>query len=142
MASYVDKVLIAGERVLHRGRISLWAFTWAIVLGVIGIAAFGLGLVLLAWVWIEVRSTELAITNKRIIAKFGFVSRRTVEINLAKVESIQVDQTVLGRMLDYGTIIVSGAGNPVAPIANIATPLEFRRRFMEAIDRQQPAKSI
>jgi len=141
MASYVDKVLIANERVLHRGRISLWAFTWAIVLGVIGIAAFGLGLALLAWVWIKVRSTELAITNKRIIAKFGFVSRRTVEINLAKVESIQVDQTVLGRMLDYGTIIVSGAGNPVAPISNIATPLEFRRRFMEAIDRQQPAKS-
>ena len=141
MASYVDKVLIANERVLHRGRISLWAFTWAIVLGVIGIAAFGLGLALLAWVWIKVRSTELAITNKRIIAKFGFVSRRTVEINLAKVESIQVDQTVLGRMLDYGTIIVSGAGNPVAPISNIATPLEFRRRFMEAIDRQQPATS-
>jgi uncharacterized membrane protein YdbT with pleckstrin-like domain len=139
MASYVDKVLIAGERVLHRGRISLWPFAWAIVLGVL-LLPIVIGIAVLAWVWVKVKSTELAITNKRIIAKFGFVSRRTVEINLAKVEAIQVDQSVLGRMLDYGTIIVSGAGNPVAPIPSIADPLEFRHRFMEATDREQPAE--
>jgi uncharacterized membrane protein YdbT with pleckstrin-like domain len=137
VTSYVDKVLIEDERVLHRGRISLWPYAWAIVLGVLLLVVV-VGLVILLWVWIQVRSTELAITNKRIIAKFGFISRRTVEINLAKVESIQVDQNVWGRMLDYGTIVVSGAGNPVAPVPNIGNPLEFRRRFMEATDREQP----
>lgn len=135
MASYVDSVLISGETVMHRGHVSLWPHAWKILLGVVLLPAFGLGLVFLAWVWIVYRTTEIAITNKRIIAKFGFVSRSTIEINLPKVESVQVDQGVLGRMLDYGTIIVSGAGTPNLAIPGAAEPLEFRKHFMEATDR-------
>jgi len=141
MSSYVEKVLIADEKVLHKGKVSLWPYAWAIALGILLLAIL-IGIALLVWVWVKVRSTELVITNKRIIAKFGFVSRRTVELNLAKVESIQVEQGVIGRMFDYGTIIVAGGGNPVAPIPDIAEPLEFRRKFMEATDRQQPAGKI
>src|SRR5687768_18417869 len=111
MASYVDSVLISGESVLHRGHVSLWPHTWKILLGIV-LLPVGLGLVFLAWVWIVYKTTEIAITNKRIIAKFGFISRSTIEINLPKVESVQVDQGVMGRMLDYGTIIVAGAGTP------------------------------
>jgi uncharacterized membrane protein YdbT with pleckstrin-like domain len=138
MSSYVEKVLIVDEKVLHEGKISLWPYAWAIVLGILLLPVV-IGIALLVWVWVKARSTELVITSKRIIAKFGFVSRRTVELNLAKVESIQVEQSIVGRMFDYGTIIVAGGGNPVAPIPDIAAPLEFRRKFMEATDRQQPA---
>ena len=137
MASYVDSVLISGETVMHRGHVSLWPHAWKILLGIVLLPAFGLGLVFLAWVWIVYKTTEIAITNKRIIAKFGFVSRSTIEINLPKVESVQVDQGVLGRMLDYGTIIVSGAGTPNLAIPGAAEPLEFRKHFMEATDRLQ-----
>ena len=70
-----------------------------------------------------------------MIAKFGFVKRHTVEINLDKVEALKVEQGVLGRMLNYGTIFISGAGTSVAPIADIADPLVFRRKFMEATNR-------
>lgn len=136
MSSYVERVLLSDEQVLHRGHISLWPYALWIAVGVLT-AVIGIGLIILGWVWISTRSTEIAITTKRVIAKFGFVSRRTVEINLAKVESIQVDQGLLGRMLDFGTVIIAGAGNPVAPIANVANPLEFRRAFMEATDRRQ-----
>jgi uncharacterized membrane protein YdbT with pleckstrin-like domain len=135
VASYVDSVLISGEAVLHRGRVSLWPHTWKILLGILLLPAFGLGLVLLAWVWILYKTTEIAITNKRIIAKFGFISRSTIEINLPKVESVQVDQGVMGRMLDFGTIIVAGAGTPTLSIPGAADPLEFRKHFMEATDR-------
>lgn len=135
MASYVDSVLISGETVMHRGHVSLWPHAWKILLGIVLLPAFGLGLVFLAWVWIVYKTTEIAITNKRIIAKFGFISRSTIEINLPKVESVQVDQGVLGRMLDYGTIIVSGAGTPNLSIPGAAEPLEFRKHFMEATDR-------
>ena len=137
MASYVDSVLISGESVLHRGHVSLWPHAWKIVLGIVLLPLFGLGLVLLAWVWILYRTTEIAITNKRIIAKFGFISRSTIEINLPKVESVQVDQGVVGRILDYGTIIVAGAGTPNLSIPGAADPLEFRKHFMEATDRMQ-----
>jgi uncharacterized membrane protein YdbT with pleckstrin-like domain len=136
MASYVDSVLISGETVLHRGHVSLWPHTWKILLGIV-LLPVGLGLVFLAWVWIVYKTTEIAITNKRIIAKFGFISRSTIEINLPKVESVQVDQGVIGRMLDYGTIIVAGAGTPNLSIPGAAEPLEFRKYFMEATDTLQ-----
>src|SRR5688572_19395908 len=133
MASYVDSVLISGESVLHRGHVSLWPHTWKILLGIV-LLPVGIGLVLLAWVWIIYKTTEIAITNKRIIAKSGFVSRSTIEINLPKIESLQVDQGVFARMLDYGTVIVAGAGTPSLSVPGIAAPLLFRKHFMEATD--------
>ena len=77
-------------------------------------------------------TTELAITNKRVIAKFGLIRRYTVEMNISKVESIQVEQGLIGRIFNFGTVIVAGAGDPKAPIIGISTPLEFRKMFFEA----------
>ena len=77
----------------------------------------------------------MAFTNKRVIAKFGFISRKTIELNISKVESIQVNQGILGRIFNYGTLIVSGAGNPQAPIPGISDPMAFRRSFMESQDQ-------
>ena len=134
MTSYVDSVLISGESVLHRGRVSLWPHAGKITLGILLLPLFGLGLVLLGWVYIIYKTTEIAITNKRIIAKSGFISRSTIEFSLPKIESLQVDQGVLGRMLDYGTVIVAGAGSPSLSIPGIASPLRFRKHFMEATD--------
>ena len=141
MASYIDKVLIAGERVVYQARLSLWPFAGWILLGVATLPVV-VGLFILLWVWTRYASTELAITNKRIIAKFGFINRSTVELNLSRVESLQVHQSLLGRMFDYGSILVSGAGNPQAPIPGIADPLEFRKRFMEATDATQSLRAV
>jgi uncharacterized membrane protein YdbT with pleckstrin-like domain len=96
---------------------------------------------LLLKIAIEYKTTEIAITNKRIIAKFGLIERKTIELNLLKVESIQVEQGVIGRLFNYGTIIISGGGNPLAPIAKISNPLMFRNRFVEATDGIQQAKN-
>ena len=76
-------------------------------------------------------TTELAITNKRVIAKFGLIRRNTVEMNISKVESIQVDQGILGRIFNFGSVLVSGAGDPKAPIPGISHPLKFRKMFFE-----------
>ena len=65
----------------------------------------------------------------------GFIRRNTVEINLAKVESVQVDQDVIGRLFDFGTLIIAGAGDPQAPLRGISAPMEFRKAFMEAQER-------
>lgn len=132
--SYIDDSLIAGETVIHRARVSWWSQFGLVLLGIVTLVVV-IGLFFLIAAWIKVRSTEIAITNRRVIAKFGFIKRHTVEINLDKVEALKVEQGFLGRILNYGTIFISGAGTSVAPIANIADPLVFRRKFMEATNR-------
>ncbi len=135
MATYIEQVLIPGERVIHQGMPSNWG-DWPLWLfGVLLLPAFGIGLILLGIAYMRMRSTELAITNKRIIAKFGFITRHTTEIQINKVESIQVEQGVMGRMLNYGTLTVTGTGASFAPIPNISDPLAFRKKFVEAVDQ-------
>ena len=132
--SYIEESLIEGERVVHTARVSWWSQFGLIVLGLVLLVVV-IGLFFLIAAWINVRSTEIAITNKRVIAKFGFIKRDTVEINLDKVEALRVEQGFLARMLNYGTVFMSGAGTSVAPMRNIADPLVFRRKFMEATNR-------
>lgn len=132
--SYIDDSLIPGEVVIHRARVSWWSQFGLIVLGVVLLVVV-IGLFFLIAAWIKVRSTELAITNKRVIAKFGFIKRDTVEINLSKVEAVRVEQGFWGRMLNFGTLLMTGTGGSIEPIPNIADPLVFRRKFMEATDR-------
>ena len=132
--SYIDDSLIAGEVVVHRARVSWWSQSGHVILGILLLVVV-IGLFFLIYAWVKVRSTEIAITNRRVIAKFGFVTRHTVEINLEKVEALRVDQGFWGRMLNYGTIHITGAGTSVAPMPDIADPLVFRRKFMEATNR-------
>jgi uncharacterized membrane protein YdbT with pleckstrin-like domain len=132
--SYIEDSLIEGETIIHLARVSWWSQVGLLVLGVATLVIV-IGLVFLVMAWINVRSTEIAVTSRRIIAKFGFIKRETVEINLEKVEALRVEQGLAGRMLNFGTIIFSGAGTSVAPLRNIADPLVFRRKFMEATNR-------
>jgi uncharacterized membrane protein YdbT with pleckstrin-like domain len=132
--SYIDDSLIEGEAILHRARVSWWSQFWLVFFGIVLLVVV-VGLFFLVAAWIRVRSTEIAITNRRVIAKFGFVKRDTVEINLEKVEALKVEQGFMGRMLNFGTVFISGAGTSVAPIKDIADPLVFRRKFMEATNR-------
>lgn len=131
MASYIEGALTKDEVIQYEGRISLWSLTHLIVLGVLLIPLYGIGLILLIMAFVRYKTTELAFTNKRVIAKFGFISRQTIELYIPKVESIQVHQGILGRIFNYGSLIISGAGNPQAPIPGISDPMAFRRGFME-----------
>lgn len=135
MASYVESALISGESVVYSGKVSLWSLMPMFLIGFIFIGFYGLGLLLWLSAFVTYYTTELAITNKRVIAKFGLVSRTTIEINIQKIETIQVNQGILGRIFNFGSIVVSGAGTPQAPIPGISNPLEYRRAFIEAQER-------
>jgi len=134
VSSYIDAVLINDERVLYRARISMWSLWPYILFGALLIPLFGVGLLLWLWAWIVFATTELAITNKRVIAKTGLMQRRTIEMFLEKIESIQVDQSVLGRLFNFGSVVISGTGVHSAPFKNISDPLALRRNFMMAAD--------
>jgi uncharacterized membrane protein YdbT with pleckstrin-like domain len=134
MASYVDSNLLSGETVVYRAEISLWSVAHLIALGVILLVAYGLGIVFLLWAFIRFKTTEFAVTDKRIIAKTGLISRNTVEMFLDKVESLHVEQGILGRILNFGTITIRGTGSTEEPINNISAPLALRKEFMQAAD--------
>ena len=79
-------------------------------------------------------ATEMAVTNRRVIIKVGLVGRRTVEMLLTKIESIEVKETGMGRMLGYGTIVVIGTGGTPEPFNMVAHPLEFRSMVQQQIE--------
>jgi len=150
VSSYVESVLAPGERVVHRARLSHWNYALAYLVGllcitagvaamflqtekrvVIALAAAALGVLVLAVAAIRRASTELVLTDRRIIAKRGFIARETIEMNLAKVESLHVSQGLAGRMLGYGDITVVGTGSSLEPLRGISGPLELRRKLGE-----------
>jgi uncharacterized membrane protein YdbT with pleckstrin-like domain len=146
--SYVETVLQPGEVVIGQTRLHWFIYLTPLLMLALGIAVFvvgasfdpdirriidivGLVVLLIAVVrligaWITRTSTELAVTNRRVIHKTGIFSRRTQEMNREKVESVDVYQSFTGRIFGYGTILVRGIGSTWEPFANIADPLAFR----------------
>jgi uncharacterized membrane protein YdbT with pleckstrin-like domain len=145
---YVDGILQPGETVIHRARLH-WLIYWramvllaaAAVLAVLAgqrndelsqVLLYGALAVLVLAVLdglvaaIRRGTTELAVTNHRVIFKRGLLSRHTIEMNRSKVESVDVDQSLMGRLFGYGTILVRGTGGSLEPLANIADPLALR----------------
>jgi len=145
--SYVDSVLQPGETVRYRGDIHWKVYVPGIILAIagliflfaapqstfgafmtrlIGLVLFVPGLAWVAWAWFRRWTTEIAVTDKRIIFKSGFIQRHTVEMHMDKVESVDVDQSILGRVFNYGDITVRGTGATLEPFRSIGAPLDFR----------------
>jgi uncharacterized membrane protein YdbT with pleckstrin-like domain len=146
---YVERVLQPGEAVIYATSLHWLIYLRAIVMLVIALAcliasgmfaepgmAIGLqivaalfalfGLISSLVAFIRRSTTELAVTDRRVIFKTGIIQRHTMEMNRSKVETVGVDQSILGRMLGYGTIIVRGTGGSFEPIPYIGEPLTFR----------------
>ena len=100
-----------------------WAGAAALLVGAI---LFGIGLV-------RRNTTEMAVTNKRVIVKTGLANRRTIELLLSRIESIAVEEPALGRLLGFGTVIVRGTGGTPEVFPQIARPLEFREQVQRQI---------
>src|SRR6202011_6150644 len=149
MGRYIDDILQPGEKVLYSTN-AHWIFylpaiaAWivAAVLLVLSRMTSTEGIVLLClsasavvalaalyWTvkaWFHRCTTETDVTNMRVVHKTGFIKRRTFEMSLDKVESVDVNQSILGRILNYGDVTVRGVGEGAETIENIASPLEFR----------------
>ena len=144
--SYVERVLQPGEQVRHISSIH-WIVYWpgvAVALlavvaywlsetrllpGIWRYAAYALALgavVLLIQQWLRWWVTEIAVTDRRVIYKKGLIRRQTNEMNMDKVESVQIDQSVLGRLLDYGDVTILGTGEGFEKLRTIANPIELR----------------
>ena len=146
--SYVNSVLQPGETIKAIGKLHWIIFVRAFVLLVAGIilliyassltTQLGFVLRMVGWAvlvlallaalqaWFMQWITELAITDRRVIYKRGFLSRRTIEMNMAKVETVDVQQSIFGRLLGFGTIRVRGTGQGIENLTGVAAPLALR----------------
>jgi len=88
---------------------------------------------------IIILTTEFAVTNKRVIAKTGFIRRHTIEMLLSKVESIAAHQSVLGRLLNFGTVTVTGTGGTKESFRAIAEPIVVRKKINQIVERYTQA---
>jgi len=164
--SYVEKHLIEGETVIYETRLHWVVLIVPILVGLLfaltGVALFvlsgrttadqtvahqsllvaGGAFLVIALVFVArgvlVRNaTEMTVTNKRVFVKVGLAARRTIELLLSRVESIGVEESVMGRMLGYGTVIVHGTGGTPEVFNMIAHPLEFRTQVQQQIEKSQ-----
>jgi uncharacterized membrane protein YdbT with pleckstrin-like domain len=145
---YVDSQLLPGEKVLYRSKLHWQIFllpglvAGILILGAIvafidGMTEIGLFLLIAAGVLILIPFTrransEFAVTNKRIIVKLGFFTTRTIELLHSKVETISVYQGLMGKMLGYGDLTVTGSGGTREAFKAVASPLELRRAVQAA----------
>ena len=152
MGRYIDDILQPGEKVLYSTN-AHWIFylpaiaAWivAAILLFMSRATITEGIILLClsasavaaiaglyWsfkAWFHRWTTETDVTNLRVVHKTGFIKRRTFEMSLDKVESVDVNQSILGRILNYGDVTILGVGEGAETIDTIASPLDFRNHI-------------
>lgn len=137
---YIEQNLLADEEIVYKARLHrmiFWKACALIILGaiflliqpIIGGLVILIGLFALLSPVIAYSTSEFGVTNKRVIIKIGFLRRKTLELLLRHVETIAVDQSITGRLLDYGSVTLTGTGGIREVFHNIAAPLEFRRRI-------------
>jgi uncharacterized membrane protein YdbT with pleckstrin-like domain len=120
MGNYVKNSLISGETIEYET-----TYHWIIFISLRAIFTLFVAPMIDRW------TDEFAITNKRVIIKTGLIRIRTIELNLTKIESVNVVQSVLGRILGFGSIQIVGTGGTKEIFPNITKPLKFRKKFQE-----------
>lgn len=163
--TYIEKNLVPGEMVIYQTRLHWIVMFWHIVLSVLllefpalGLLFYamnheqmdsqarhlmvggGIALLLISGVIISIgaikrNSTEMAVTNRRVVVKTGLASRKTIEMLLNKIESIEVNETGAGRVFGYGSITLIGTGGTSEPFHLVSNPLQFRNQVQQQIEK-------
>jgi hypothetical protein len=163
--SYIESNLIPGETVMYQTRLHWIVMFGHIIVGclllilpgalllyyalsqstldgstshimkVAGLALLIAGAVVILMGMVRRSATEMAVTNRRVVVKTGLASRKTIEMLLNKLESIEVIETTMGRLLGYGAIVLIGTGGTSEPFQNVAHPLQFRAQVQQQIEK-------
>jgi uncharacterized membrane protein YdbT with pleckstrin-like domain len=145
--NYIQSILEPGEQVRYHTTLSWTIYTPAILLAICALASAALAgshahMVGLGWLaaiafavaavvafvpaWFRRWTTEITVTDRRVLLKRGLIRRHTVEMNMNKIESVDVDQTLLGRLFNYGNVTIRGTGSSFEPLHMIDAPLKLR----------------
>jgi len=130
---YIESNLLPDEQIVYKANLHwkiFWKSSFIVLVGIFCLlvhailagAVTGIGLALALRAFIDYKSSEFGVTTKRVIIKVGFLRRRTLELLLRQVEAISVEQSVLGRMLDFGSLTLTGTGGVHEVFHNISSP--------------------
>ena len=145
--SYIKANLLAGEEVVYEGKPSVmshWkSFLVALIFLYVAVqsgeyALLAVSVIAILLVIIACLTSEFAITNKKVMAKWGLIRRGTIDQSLGSIDGVVLDQSILGRVLNYGDVVVVSAGTKT-PIPSIHNPAEFRKQILQILDK--PAQS-
>jgi len=144
--TYIENILGNNETIVYTGNITKWIVLQGVFVLTIGlILMLGLthksdlfqlifvlvfligGTIQTIYSIIYILTTEIVITNLKVVLKVGLIFRDTIELNNDDIEGVQINQTVVQRILGYGTIIITGNGSTEQTISYIDRPLEFRK---------------
>src|SRR4029078_3356624 len=153
--SYLQRVLQPGEQVRQISSLHWIGYWRGVAAALLAVVAYGLSetrllpgiwrymayalalvaVVLLLEQWLRWWVTEIAVTNRRVIYKKGLIRRQTNEMNMDKVESVQIDQSILGRMLEHGNVTILGTGEGFETLRTIASPIKLRNSITGATQK-------
>lgn len=137
MSSFVEKSLLSGEKIKAAAAISWLSQFWYFFFSLLTWMTIVFPIILILLAIINVVTTELAVTNKKVIGKTGFISRTSIDLPLSKLESINIHQDILGRVFRYGTVSIHGVGGSNVKIPYIKHPLDFRRVVMRLVEHKE-----
>ena len=123
MGHYINKSLVPNEKIVYEGKFALMDNWFWIVI------SFGL---LLIPIYLFQKTYEIAITNNRIIGKKGIISRETIDFSINNIESVDVKQSIFGRIFGYGDVVIHGTGASEKKIAAIKSPEDFKQAINSA----------
>jgi len=168
--SYIDKTLVPGEKVVYTTKLHWIVMLGHLIGALLLLAVCGylldylyenratltpasqrgleigaaivflLGLIVFLIGSLRRNATEMAVTTRRVVVKTGLTSRRTIEMLLNKIETIEVEEPTMGRLFGYGSITMIGTGGTSEPFHKIAHPLEFRSFVQQEIERLTPGE--
>jgi uncharacterized membrane protein YdbT with pleckstrin-like domain len=136
MGSFVNNSLLKGETVEKEAEVTFISQLPLFILALITLIFIIPPILFIIIAIIRVKTVELALTNKKVIGKAGFINRASIDLPISKLESITIDQGIFGRIFNYGLVSIRGVGGNNVTIHSIKDPLSFRRAVMDRMDQQ------
>ncbi len=133
--SYVESSLTGDEKILYQAKISWWKIFWPVFWTLA--TFFCLSIFTIPWLIISclhVTSTEFAVTDRKILAKWGIFSRFTIDQRLSKIDSVSVTQGIGGRLFGYGSVSIRGSGMSFTPLNYVFDPMSLKRSIEQATE--------
>jgi uncharacterized membrane protein YdbT with pleckstrin-like domain len=122
--SYIEDSLSTGEEIR-----AIFEFHWIAKLPMIIWLVLVITIPLAIWEWLKLRCTEMGVTNKRVILKTGIISRHSDEMKISSIETVEIEQGVIGRILGFGTVKVTGKGISDLVFSRIDDPMDVKRKI-------------
>lgn len=126
---YIQESLSNGEEIKDLFQLHWFSKIPMVLWMVLAIPTLGITLLLVLWEWLKLRSIEQGVTNKRVIYKKGIISRQSEEMKISSIETVEIEQGIMGRLFGFGTVKISGRGISDLIFKNVDDPMDVKRKI-------------